>query len=360
MLTLQYKGYNSFVKNTFLSRLFCFCILFFCIFFYADAALHRTLRIGDSGADVLELQKILNTDTRTAVSFSGTGSSGYETNYFGALTQDAVKRFQLLYSSEVLVPAGVTSPTGFVGEFTRKKLSTLSNQAAPVNSAALSTQPTVAAVPALPVSQGASLIPHTIADLVFAMKPKLYGLSMYSGAPGETFMIKGLGFERQNNTVYFSSKAVKNISSDGSVITVTIPEDLPIGSYNVWVENSKGSTFDAKFGNYFTVTKEKVSLPVISSVSPQTMNASNVSQKINVTFTEPIGEGFKLFTSFGEIKNVTIVNNTVTFTLLDVPTYKETKQKASLLNTASIPLYVYGKSQKGFSETPGVVYLSNK
>jgi hypothetical protein len=75
------------------------------------------LSVGNSGAEVKELQMLLNTTKAAQVAVSGPGSPGLETNFFGPLTRDAVLRFQ--ESDDSL---GVT---GMVNEETRNALNAL-------------------------------------------------------------------------------------------------------------------------------------------------------------------------------------------------------------------------------------------
>lgn len=77
----------------------------------------KNLKIGDTGEDVRRLQSLLNQDPRTAVSNSGAGSKGSETQTFGPATARAVTRFQQLL--------GITPASGFVGAITRAKLNSL-------------------------------------------------------------------------------------------------------------------------------------------------------------------------------------------------------------------------------------------
>ncbi len=77
----------------------------------------RTLKKGSQGADVFALQQALKIDGEfTYPKFTG---------YFGDVTDTAVRAFQKKYASEVLVPAGLTAPTGIVGPNTIKKLNSL-------------------------------------------------------------------------------------------------------------------------------------------------------------------------------------------------------------------------------------------
>jgi len=90
----------------------------------------RTLRFGDTGEDVRSLQILLNASLDTQVAQSGAGSPGYESDYFGVKTFDAVKRFQTKYQAEILSPLGLVSATGIVGPATLKKLQSLITSAA--------------------------------------------------------------------------------------------------------------------------------------------------------------------------------------------------------------------------------------
>lgn len=75
---------------------------------------------GASGADIMLIQKILNSDPETRIAESGPGSPGNETELFGSLTESAVQRFQVKYG----IAAPGDSGYGWVGPKTRAKLQT--------------------------------------------------------------------------------------------------------------------------------------------------------------------------------------------------------------------------------------------
>lgn len=88
----------------------------------------RNLKTGDTGADVMDLQKLLNSKGFT-VAAAGAGSAGMETSFYGPATAGAVKKMQEAFAAEILTPLGLTSGTGFFGASTRAKANTLCSAA---------------------------------------------------------------------------------------------------------------------------------------------------------------------------------------------------------------------------------------
>jgi peptidoglycan hydrolase-like protein with peptidoglycan-binding domain len=82
----------------------------------ASTTFTRDLTIGSEGDDVKNLQVYLNSHG-FPIAPTGAGSSGYETGYFGILTQAALARFQKAN--------GITPAIGYFGPVTRAKLKLL-------------------------------------------------------------------------------------------------------------------------------------------------------------------------------------------------------------------------------------------
>lgn len=86
----------------------------------------RSLGTGSTGADVMNLQKFLNGSADTQVAAAGAaGSAGMETSFYGPATAAAVSKFQTKYSADILVPAGLTMPTGYFGPSSMAKANAL-------------------------------------------------------------------------------------------------------------------------------------------------------------------------------------------------------------------------------------------
>lgn len=140
----------------------------------------RNLRQGDIGLDVRELQKALNSNVATRVNSSGAGSPGFETSYFGLATKRAVIAFQELYRNEILVPAGLSQGTGFVGALTRQKLNALSFGSVIATTTVSIAQPTQSLLSSVPV---------------------ITSLSATNIGNGDTIIIYGKNFQATNTVV---------------------------------------------------------------------------------------------------------------------------------------------------------------
>ena len=84
---------------------------------------NTNMKLGSRGADVMNLQKVLNMFPQTQVSASGAGSPGMETSTFGPATRAAANKFQALHLAEL----GITAPTGNVFAGTRALLNQVCN-----------------------------------------------------------------------------------------------------------------------------------------------------------------------------------------------------------------------------------------
>ncbi len=301
-----------------------------------------SLKLGDTDPSVISLQKILNSDPDTMVATSGAGSPGQETSYFGVLTQQAVIRFQNKYSADILVPAGLSSGTGFVGQRTIQKLNTLSADNADLSAdaqndsrAGQNLNPVVSAqsfavlpsekIDIYTTDKKTAALQESFTNLVntalakgekpviptnlFNSAPSLvliYSLSSHTGMPGVTLSLTGSGFD-SDNTVYFgSSYVVRHVSGVGT-LTFAVPA-IPPGRYDIVVKNISGISNS----QIFIVTSTTSPQVTVSGATPSTVTYGGTVTIYGTGFTQTNNQ---IITQFATIDGVSSSDGTsLTFT----------------------------------------------
>ena len=118
------------------------------------------LTVGSKGADVMNLQKVLNMSADTQVAASGAGSKGSETSTFGPATKAAVVKFQ--------TKNGIKPASGYVGPITRAKLNSMGGTPAPAPAPGGTVLPTGGSVSVASGTQPAnSLAPQSASRVPF-------------------------------------------------------------------------------------------------------------------------------------------------------------------------------------------------
>ena len=190
------------------------------------------LKFGDYHQEVATLQRILNSDPKTRVSVAGPGSLGEETYYFGPGTLDAVIRFQNLHKNEVLTPLGITSGTGFVGIFTRKKLNEL------IHTTIIN----------VPINQSGE-VPISSSSI-----PVIEKITPDHGPNGTKITITGKNFAPMNDIIT-SYKPFRDIpSNDGETLQFTF--DNPPFDALQKIENKNGKVGELNIPFYIYVVNE--------------------------------------------------------------------------------------------------------
>ncbi len=336
----------------------------------------RDLREGDTGADVLELQRFLNTDAATKIT-GPTALAGSETGYFGQATKNAVIRFQNKYADEVLRPAGLIQGTGFVGLWSRLKL----NQMILKSSVAVMPPPHAAETPAQdagirPTSSVATLpFPATASSsmnfsLPASFDAKAFGgfsqmfsqqnstelalfySSKYSGPAGSSLSLVGSGFMLMGNIVNFGDYKISNLASKNqNDLSFDIPADAPAGLHSISVV-AQGKTSNAIA---FMVTIPGRQVPVVEKVEP---TQAKLGETVTITGRNFSPHGNMIISALTRIEHVPSTDGkTLTFTI-PVPEYLKantvfSKQiKAGKKESPLWPLRVYVINEYGISTVP--------
>jgi len=310
--------------------------------FAGASSLPRTLYLGMSGEDVRTLQVFLNSNPDTNIAEVGPGSPGNETSYFGFATKNAVMKFQKKYSNDVLKPIGLTEPTGILGPLSRIKISTLDQSS--LKSSARAGTPTS--------------FPEETSNFFsrfFVRELKLYALSRYGGVWGTEVKIAGQGFLSKENTVHLGPNyQIDNLSGiNGVEISFTVPSSIPIGKYNVWVSNKNGSTYEASFGDFFSVTSATQPLPIIESIAPTSIAYGDLGKTEIVLMVRNVDQRFlKVVTSLGDPQNVKYENGKISFFLNQVSNFNYLSRSEKYLKKVEVPIYIHVFNEAGQNEVP--------
>ncbi len=177
---------------------------------------NTNIKYGDRSNDVFFLQKFLNSSADTQITLVGPGSPGQESTYFGALTLTAVKKFQLKYFGDILVPAGLNAPNGFVGALTRAKLNSLNTLSG--------NSPTTGAneTPNTTITSSGQATLSTSQPVITAITPSSF-------SEGDMVTIQGSGFGSSDviSFIFADQQTVAASSTDGK--TITFRAVTPIG-----------------------------------------------------------------------------------------------------------------------------------
>lgn len=84
----------------------------------------RTLKQGDRGEDVRQLQQFLN-QHGYRIALIGNGSPGKETTIFGPALVQSLKKFQADHADVLMKPLQLSRPTGVFGDATKKLVNTM-------------------------------------------------------------------------------------------------------------------------------------------------------------------------------------------------------------------------------------------
>jgi hypothetical protein len=287
------------------------------------------LKIGDRNNSVLELQKVLNSDSRTKIAVVGVGSPGNESTYFGALTQKAVIKFQNTYN--------ISPALGFVGPLTREKLNQIQKVAEiGINPSNSSTQ-----TPSIPI-----VSTKKAPVLVFGTNPARV-------KPGSTFSVLGYGFT-SNNNVFLKDKSFPGlISTSTRELKLTLPESFTEGEYVLKVVNENGDSSKTSTSTIKMFVTKDDSLVQISKITP--LRAS-LADEIVITGTGFDVSDNTVITSLGIISKVSSSQDVIKFKMSSI-TGSSNWSKVPGLSSKTIPLSVIVLNKNGSSQSLSINFL---
>lgn len=178
----------------------------------------RNHMMGQSGGEIMQIQKFLNSMSDTMVSAAGAGAPGNETSYFGGKTKAAVIKFQEKYAADILTPVGLTKGTGYWGPSTRAKANALNAGTTPPGttpppagsanvSVAAASQPSNSLAP-----QSSARVPFTTFTLKnnSASAVTVNGITIERAGLGQDAVFSGIVLVDSNNVQVGTSKTLNS------------------------------------------------------------------------------------------------------------------------------------------------------
>jgi peptidoglycan hydrolase-like protein with peptidoglycan-binding domain len=271
----------------------------------------RNLTLGTTGEDVRALQQMLNKNSVTRVASEGVGSPGNESTYFGTKTKAAVIKFQELYAQEVLTPVGLVRGSGFVGAFSRTKLTLLCVASPlsllPATNKNPTTTPIAAPIGVTLEGIGVAATSSPVNMSIPAMNPFLVQNdtlhvkypSNYVVHPGDTVTVYGGGFTAENNTLHIGDGLALSTLKPTllGTLEVVIPESAPKGKFDLWVENSQGVSNKS----FIIITVQGTLPPHVSSLTP---TSGQIGATVTLSGSEFTAENNEIFMNVVKLKGI--------------------------------------------------------
>lgn len=243
-------------------------------------------------------------------------------------------RFQELYRSDILVPAGISSPTGIAGSMTLAKASSLTeNLGSSDTTNPSSSLTTAASVPTLP-----PLVLAPTSPLSFAKAPvAAFGLGKSTVTPGESFVLYGSGLDNEKISFSAGGTLLEVRSRRAESVDLAVPQGMKEGAYEIVVIDTRTGALVQNGGRRLplSVTNERKAPPTISSIEPAAVSFAGGEIVIK-------GAGFSgdvyVLTPFGPLQARVMSADEIAVNLADAPYYKQVVSSAfSAVPSAAMP-----------------------
>ncbi len=245
----------------------------------------RNLTVGATGADVMALQKFLNSNAATQVAASGAGSMGMETSTFGPATKAALAKYQTLN--------GISPAAGYFGPATRAKVNASCTSTTTTGGTTTGGTTTTTTGTGLTVSAGAqpvnAVIPYGVARAPFTT------FTVTASNDGDV-TLNSVTVQRQGISKDTDVSNVELLDHNGNIVgltkTLNSNHQAVIGSAIV-IARGTSQTFtvaaDTQSDNTLIGSGDIVSFAVVAVNSTATVNGSlpivGASNTMNSTLT---------------------------------------------------------------------------